>query len=156
MRSTVRAWCVSSVSSWRCSGWCCQSSSWQANIRRERFEGIETCLIHWGIGRFCFIFLASFLLIRKVFKADILATVHFLSERIVDSDLVLHWKWWMNNHRFYSKKLFNRNIDDDPGPRLGTGFYLYWWYQVTQSSILNKIIKLKIFNFLGMICCAFG
>ena len=36
MRSTVRAWCASSAFSWRCSGWCCQSSSWQANIRRER------------------------------------------------------------------------------------------------------------------------
>ena len=30
-----------------------------------------TYLIHCGIGRFCFIFLASFCLMRKVLRADI-------------------------------------------------------------------------------------
>ena len=64
----------------------------------------NTCLIHWGMGRFCFIFLASFLLMRKVFKADILASGHFLSERIVDSDLGL-LEVMDGNHRFNSKKI---------------------------------------------------
>ena len=31
---------------------------------------VTSHLIHWGMGRFCFIFLASLRLIRKVFKAD--------------------------------------------------------------------------------------
>ena len=35
-------------------------------------------LIHWGMGRFCFPFLASLALIRNVFKADILAEVKLL------------------------------------------------------------------------------
>ena len=75
---TVQAWYVSNVSSWRCSGWCYQYASWSRKIFvivkkifRINLPEIISHLIHWGMGRFCFIFLASFLLIRKVFKADI-------------------------------------------------------------------------------------
>ena len=100
---TVRAWCASSVSSWRCTGWCCRSSSWQQKItwrvvnsgqcaehKTEKTLGdielstnrhkyrVWSHLIHWGMGRFCFIFLASFCFMRKVFRADIMPT-YFLS-----------------------------------------------------------------------------
>ena len=45
------------------------------NVRKYLHCQTTTDLIHWGMGRFCFIFLASFCLIRKVFRADMIGLV---------------------------------------------------------------------------------
>ena len=39
---------------------------------QDNLSILTTYLIHWGMGRFCFIFFASFCLMRKVLRADII------------------------------------------------------------------------------------
>ena len=49
----------------------------ELSTNRHKYR-VWSHLIHWGMGRFCFIFLASFCFMRKVFRADIMPT-YFLS-----------------------------------------------------------------------------
>ena len=103
---------------------------------------LTTYLIHWGMGRFCFIFFASFCLMRKVLRADIIwndGNVHLT---------LLH-------HSFYNVNRFKRSClmsysdrFDSEDIHIRVAHVLFWIYPVLcRNPNIQRSSSLIISNF---------